>query len=118
MEPVTFESLLHKKILVGMTYYAEDGTCIEQKQFWGTVISSGEHGIVIRLPNGDTKSLPPRPALHHRRKARRIQAALDRRGRHGPRLSVRLERDPLSPRPASPMPSTQCRPGRTPGSSR
>lgn len=59
MEPVTFESLLHKKILVGMTYCAEDGTWIEQKQFWGTVISSGEHGIVIRLPNGDTKSLPP-----------------------------------------------------------
>lgn len=59
MEQITFESLLNKKILVGITYYTKDNVFIEQKQFWGIVTSSDENGIVIQLPNGDTASLPP-----------------------------------------------------------
>ena len=59
MKQITFESLLNKKILVGVTYFTKDNVFIEQKQFWGIVISSDEKKIVIRLPNGDTTSLPP-----------------------------------------------------------
>ena len=59
MEQITFDCLLNKKILVGVTYYTQDEVLIEQKQFWGTVISSDEKGIVIKLPNGDITSLPP-----------------------------------------------------------
>lgn len=59
MGEITFESMLNKKILVGVTYYTKDNVFIEQKQFWGIVISSDENGIVIKLPNGDTTSLPP-----------------------------------------------------------
>ena len=59
MEQITFDCLLNKKILVSVTYFTQDEVLIEQKQFWGTVISSDEKGIVIKLPNGDIASLPP-----------------------------------------------------------
>lgn len=59
MEQITFDCLLNKKILVGVTYYTKDNALIERKQFWGTVISSDEKGVIIKLPNGDITSLPP-----------------------------------------------------------
>ena len=44
---------------LGITYYAHDNTYIEQKQFWGTVVSANNDGIKIRQSNGEFFNLPP-----------------------------------------------------------
>lgn len=55
--------LIGKVLLVGATYFAADGTFIEQEQFYGKVISaSTAGGIVIELEgkrSGEQFTLPP-----------------------------------------------------------
>ena len=59
MEDLTYQDLLGKKILIGVTYYTEDDTFIEQKQFWGAVIEANENGILVKKKDGTIFSLPP-----------------------------------------------------------
>lgn len=59
MEDLTYQDLLGKKILIGVTYYTEDDTFIEQKQFWGAVIEANENGILVKQKDGTIFSLPP-----------------------------------------------------------
>ena len=54
-----FEDIVGKVILVGITHYTRRGACIKQKQLWGTVISAGQSGIVIRQKDGTSFSIPP-----------------------------------------------------------
>lgn len=56
---ISFNDLLGKVLLVGITYYTHDKQFIEQKQFWGTVISSNHDGISIRQSDGSIYLLPP-----------------------------------------------------------
>ncbi len=56
---LTFDDVLGKTILVGITYYTHDGVPIEQKQFWGVVSSCDSKGIRIKRTDGGTFTLPP-----------------------------------------------------------
>lgn len=56
---LTFEDLLGKVMLVGITYNTSTGELIERKQVWGTVAQAGEGGIRIRRENGELFSVPP-----------------------------------------------------------
>jgi len=57
--PVTFEELIGKILLVGITYYTHENKFIEQKQFYGTVIESNESIIRIKQKDETIFSLPP-----------------------------------------------------------
>jgi len=51
-----------KKILAGITYKSANGDVLSQKQFHGTVVSVGQHGLTIQLEGakaGETFTLPP-----------------------------------------------------------
>ena len=52
------ENLIGKTILVGMTYYNKNNEFVEQKQFWGTIISINENNIVIKQKNGEEFTIP------------------------------------------------------------
>lgn len=54
-----FKDILGKILLVGITYYTHDEQYIEQKQFWGTVISANEQGVVVKQCSGELLPLPP-----------------------------------------------------------
>ena len=58
MSKLSFQDLLGKTILVGLSYYAGD-QLIEQKQYWGTVVEANETRIRFRQTNGELFSLPP-----------------------------------------------------------
>ena len=55
----TFEELLGKTLLIGLTYYSKYGELIERKQLFGTVIKSDNNGITIRKADNKTFTLPP-----------------------------------------------------------
>ena len=55
----TFEELLDKTLLIGLTYYSKYGELIERKQLFGTVIKSDNNGITIRQTDNKTFTLPP-----------------------------------------------------------
>ena len=57
-----FEDLIGKTLLLGMTYYTHDNQYIEQKQFWGTVVSANDTCIEFRQNNGVVCSIPPQLA--------------------------------------------------------
>lgn len=59
MSEITFSDLIKKTILIGLTYYTNDHDCIEQKQYWGTVMEANEKHIVVKLHDGGFLSLPP-----------------------------------------------------------
>ena len=59
MNNISFDDLLGKVLLVGLTYYTHDNVFIEQRQYWGTVIKSNEDTICIRQKNGELFELPP-----------------------------------------------------------
>lgn len=59
MESITFDDLLGKVVLVGLTYYTHDNVFIEQRQYWGTVIKSNDKTICIKQKNGELFELPP-----------------------------------------------------------
>ncbi len=56
---ITYENLMGKTLLAGLTYYTKDNVFIEQKQLWGTVIEANEEKILVRQSNGEVFSLPP-----------------------------------------------------------
>ena len=59
MENLSFEDLIGKVMLVGLSYFTHDNVFIEQRQYWGTVIESNENIIRIRQSNGEEVTLPP-----------------------------------------------------------
>ena len=58
-EELTFDELLNKTLLVGITYYTADNELIEQKQFYGTVTQADEHAVCITMKD-DTEFVLPR----------------------------------------------------------
>lgn len=54
-----FRNLVGKTLLVGITYYTKKGEEIEQKQFYGKVISANDSGITLLQNNGNKLELPP-----------------------------------------------------------
>lgn len=56
---ITFEELIGKVLLAGITYYTHDEEFIEQKQFYGTVIKADENVICIKQTDGTEFRLPP-----------------------------------------------------------
>ncbi len=60
---VTFDDLLGKVLLVGITYYTHENELIEQKQFYGTVTEANEKIVRMILKDGSEFTLPPILAL-------------------------------------------------------
>ena len=58
-EEITFDELIGKVLLVGITYYTHDNVFIEQKQFHGTVTEANEKLIRIQRKDGTDFTLPP-----------------------------------------------------------
>ncbi len=59
MSELTFQDLIGKTILVGLTYFTKHNEFIERKQYWGTVIEANEKHILIKKQDGEIASLPP-----------------------------------------------------------
>ena len=59
MKKICFEDLINKVMLVGLTFYSNEGVLIEQKQIWGTVIQADKHCIKIKQSSGEIFDLPP-----------------------------------------------------------
>ncbi len=59
MDELSFQDLLGKTILVGLSYRNKNGEIVEREQYWGTVIESSEKQILIKRKNGELSSLPP-----------------------------------------------------------
>ena len=56
---ITYESLLGKVMLIGLTFYDHNDNMLERKQLWGTVTEANENKILVEQKNGETFSLPP-----------------------------------------------------------
>lgn len=56
---ITFDELIGKLLLVGITYYTNNNEFIEQKQFFGTVTEANESIIRIKQQDGTEFTLPP-----------------------------------------------------------
>lgn len=56
---ITFDELIGKVLLVGITYYTHDNEYIEQKQFYGTVTEANETLIRVKQKDGTDFTLPP-----------------------------------------------------------
>ena len=56
---ITFDELIGKILLVGITYYTHDNEYIEQKQFYGTVTEANETIIRVKQKDGTDFTLPP-----------------------------------------------------------
>lgn len=56
---ITFEELIGKVLLVGITYYTKENEVLEQKQFYGTVVEANESIIRIKQKDETEFSLPP-----------------------------------------------------------
>ena len=56
---ITFEELIGKVLLAGITYYTHDNVYIDQTQVYGTVTQANETAICIRKKDGTEFSLPP-----------------------------------------------------------
>ena len=58
---ITFDNIIGKTILVGLTYYSKDDEFLEQKQFFGTIVTANvNNGITIQKTGVDEQfSLPP-----------------------------------------------------------
>ncbi|MDR1132001.1 MAG: hypothetical protein LBL15_06245 [Oscillospiraceae bacterium] len=48
---LTFKNIIHKTILVGITFLENDGTFISMIQFSGKIISADNNGIIISSEN-------------------------------------------------------------------
>lgn len=57
--PITVEELIGKVMLVGLTYYTEEGDFVRQKQVWGTVDRVEDDGVYLTLSTGEEYWLPP-----------------------------------------------------------
>ena len=56
---ITFDELIGKVLLVGITYYTHDNEYIEQKQFYGTVTEANKTIIRIKQKDETEFTLPP-----------------------------------------------------------
>ena len=56
---ISREELIGKVLLVGITYYTNDGELIEQKQYYGNVTEASDTLIRIKLKDGSCFTLPP-----------------------------------------------------------
>ena len=56
---ITYEELVGKLLLVGITYYTSEEEMIEQKQFYGKVISADQNGVTLKQNDGTTLNFPP-----------------------------------------------------------
>ena len=56
---ITFDELIGKVLLVGITYYTHDNEYIEQKQFYGTVTEANDDLIRVKQKDGTDFTLPP-----------------------------------------------------------
>lgn len=56
---ITFDELIGKVLLVGITYYTHDDEYIEQKQFYGTVTEANKTLIRVKQKDGTDFTLPP-----------------------------------------------------------
>ena len=57
--PITFEELVGKVLLVGITYYTHENELVAQKQFYGTVTEANQSIIKIKQKDGTEIALPP-----------------------------------------------------------
>lgn len=73
-QEITFEELIGKVLLAGMTYYTHDGIYIEQKQFYGTVTEANETIIRVQQTDGTEFILPP--DLHSVKRAKKGEYTL------------------------------------------
>ncbi len=56
---LTWDELIGRVLLVGITYYSHDNVYIEQKQSYGTVTEANENIIRVKQKNGVDFTLPP-----------------------------------------------------------
>lgn len=61
MADITFDELVRKVVLIGITYVDGEGNLLERKQWWGIIESaSSDDGIRVALKNSsDPCVLPP-----------------------------------------------------------
>ena len=59
MGNLSFADIMNKTLLIGLTYYKQDGIIDYQRQYWGTVIKADKELITIQKANGETVSIPP-----------------------------------------------------------
>ncbi len=57
--PESYDELIGKVLLIGLSYYSHDGKFIEDKQLYGRVTESNESGITITQADGEEFSIPP-----------------------------------------------------------
>ncbi len=56
---ITFEALIGKVLLAGITYYTHNNEYIDQKQLYGTVIEANDSFIRVKQKNRNEFTLPP-----------------------------------------------------------
>ena len=56
---ITFESIIGKTMLAGVSYRTSDGDLSDRQQIFGTITSADSEGIVVTQENGDEFILPP-----------------------------------------------------------
>ena len=71
---ITFDELIGKVLLVGITYYTHDNEYIEQKQFYGTVTEANE--TIIRVAQMDETEFTLPPDLSSTKRARKGEYTL------------------------------------------
>ncbi len=57
--PESYDELLGKVLLIGLSYYSHDGGFIGDKQLYGRVTQSNDSCITITQADGEEFSLPP-----------------------------------------------------------
>lgn len=57
--PESYEELIGKVLLIGLSYYLPDGGFIEDKQLYGRVTGADDSCITITQTNGEEFSIPP-----------------------------------------------------------
>ncbi len=59
MRKLSYDDLMGKVLLIGLTYYTHDNVFLEQRQYWGIVTESNHDTICIKQKNGALFRLPP-----------------------------------------------------------
>lgn len=56
---ITFESIVGKTMLAGVSYRTSDGDLSDRQQLFGRITSADSEGIILTLENGDEFVFPP-----------------------------------------------------------
>lgn len=56
---LTFENIIGKVILIGLTYMDHNERILSQEQYHGVIISASEKTIRIQTKNGEIRTIPP-----------------------------------------------------------